>query len=90
MITVGVGNKDLSETLSPHKLHNLFNAVGIKFVEDIVEKQQRSAVRSMAKEIELCQFQGQSISLVLPLTTLSLHLITIKKHLKIITMHAMK
>ena len=38
---VGVGDKNLSEIIASHQLHNLFHAPGIQLVENIVEQQER-------------------------------------------------
>ena len=39
MVAVGVGDEYLSETVARYKLYNLFNTVGVEFVENVVEQE---------------------------------------------------
>jgi hypothetical protein len=39
MVTVGVGDENLTELLAGHQLDNLLYALGIELVEDIVEQE---------------------------------------------------
>jgi hypothetical protein len=39
MITIGISNENLSETVARHQFHNLFHPVGIQLVKDIVKQQ---------------------------------------------------
>jgi hypothetical protein len=39
MVSVGVGNKYLPEIVACHEIHNLFHALGIQFVEDIIQQE---------------------------------------------------
>ena len=68
MIPIGIGNENLSELVAGYQLDNLLYPRRIQFVENIVQQQQRSGMTaSPTQEIELRQFQGNQISLVLSL-----------------------
>ena len=38
MLAIGVGNENLAEAIGLHEMHDTFDALGVKFIEDIVEK----------------------------------------------------
>ena len=39
MVAVSVGNKDLSEIVASNQIHNMLHALGIQFVEDIIQQE---------------------------------------------------
>ena len=68
VLAVGVGDEDLSEGIAGDDVDDLLNALGIEFVEDVVEKEEGSGAAACAfEEIKLCEFEGNHIGLVLPL-----------------------
>ena len=61
VLAVGVGDEDLAEVVAGHHLHDSLHAAGIKFVEYIVEQQQRGDARGFLEEIILREPQGDGI-----------------------------
>jgi len=91
MVAVGIGDKNLSEPLCRYELHDLLHTLSIKFVEDVVKKQQWCcAGRRSPQEVELRQFQRQHIGLGLPLAALAPHGKSVDEHLQIIAVDAME
>ena len=68
MVTVGVRDEDLSEGIARYQSHDLLHPFCIQFVENIVQQQQgcRLGCRPF-QEVELGEFQGNGIRLVLSL-----------------------
>ena len=68
MLSIGVGNEDLSKCIACHEADDLFHALGIKFVEDVIEQEQGSGFAACAfKEVKLGKFEGNHVGFVLPL-----------------------
>ena len=67
MLTVRIGNENLSETVACYQLDDLFHPRGIQFVEDVIKQQQRDGVPRAMQEVKLCQLQRYQIRFVLPL-----------------------
>ena len=58
MLTVGIGDEYLPEVVTGNKPHNLFHALCIQLVEDVIEQQEGwRLVVGTFEEVELCQFQ---------------------------------
>ena len=69
----------------------MFYALGIQFVEDVIEQQQRRRFcRHLFQESELCQFQRQHERFVLSLTAFALHRIAAQHHLQVVAMDAVQ
>ena len=91
MVTVGIGDENLTEVVARHQLHDCLHSLGIQLVEDVIQEEQRRGVRHRtAKEIKLRQLQCEHKRLVLSLTSLTLHLIVAYQHLQVIPMHTMQ
>lgn len=68
MLTVGVGDEDLSESIAGDEADDLFHTLGVEFVKDVIEQEQGSCFAACAFEkVELCKFEGYHVGLVLPL-----------------------
>ena len=39
MLAIGVGNENLPKSVGLHEVHDSFDAFGVEFIEDIVEKE---------------------------------------------------
>ena len=90
ILTVCVCDEYLTERVARHDVDNLFHALGVKFVKDIVKQQQRRGLAACAlKEIKLRQFERNHICLVLSLRAFALDGISFERHLKVIFVHAM-
>lgn len=91
MLAVGVGDEDLSEGIAGDEVDNLFDTLGIEFVEDVVEEEQGSGFASCAFEkVELGEFQGDDVGLVLPLGTFTFDGIASEGHLQFVFVDAMQ
>ena len=91
MFAIGVCDKYLSVFVGAHHLYYLLNTLSVKFVKDVIEKQQWSGgIDGITEEIELGKFQGYHISLVLALASFTFLRIAAIKHFKIISVYAMK
>ena len=56
MLLVGVGDEYLSEVLARHQPNYLLHSLGIQFVKDVVEQQDRhTPVARSPQEVELSQ-----------------------------------
>ena len=91
MVAVGVGDEYLSKTRRTNNLHNTLHTVGVEFVEDVVEQEQRCCARGSAlEEVKLCQFECHGKGFVLSLTALALHLMRAEGEEQVVAMHTMQ
>ena len=68
VLAVGVGDEDLSEGIAGDEVDDLFDALGIELVEDVVEQEQGSGLAACPLEkIELGELEGDDVGLVLSL-----------------------
>jgi hypothetical protein len=71
VLTVGVGDENLSEVRTVDEVYYSLNTLTIKFVEDVVEQQDRFLVEhvGIAKEERLSELQRQQEGLLLTLAS---------------------
>ena len=62
-----VGEEHLTETITTNQSYKLFDTHQVEFIENIVEQQYRFLTRMVKQVLELCQFQRQCETLLLPL-----------------------
>ena len=86
MLAIDIGNENLAELVTRHKVHNLFHTAGIELVENIIEQQQWHLATLAMEEMELSQFKSHKKTLVLPLRALLFNSITAKLHHKVVAM----
>ena len=91
MVTVGVRDEYLAKAVTRNQADYLLHPAGIQLVEDIVQQQQGSGLGCRTfQEVELRQFQGEDISLVLSLRTLALHGMVPQRKFQVVTMDTMQ
>ena len=91
MIPIRIRDENLTEAVTRYQLNDGFNSLSIKLIKDIIQQQQRSGIRTRTlQETELRQLQGNHITLVLPLTSLALHLIISDGKFQVIPVHAVQ
>ena len=91
VVTVRVGDEDLSEGVTGDKIDDLLYASGIELVEDVVEQEQGSGGRGCpAEKVKLGQFQGEHECLCLSLTALAPHGVVADEHLQVVAVNAVE
>ena len=91
MVTIGIGDKDLTKIVAGNQTDNLLYTLGVELVEDIVEQQERRRLRTRPlQEVKLCQLQRNDVGLILSLRTLTFHQVAIEGKLQIVTMDTMQ
>ena len=91
MVAIGIGDEYLSEVVAGDEAHYLLHTLGIELVKDVIEQQEGRGLRTCTlQEVELRQFQGYDIGLVLSLRTLALHQMTVERKLQVVTMDTMQ
>ena len=66
-LLLGVGDKDLSETVASHQVDDAVHAPVVEFVENIVEEQHGFEAHAVFGVVELSQFDGDDEGFLLPL-----------------------
>ena len=89
ILTIGIGDKDLSEYVARNELHDVFDTIGIELVEEIVEQQDGGSIAMVGKEIILRQLEGYEVCLALSLRAYALHGVFAQRHLHIVAVYAM-
>ena len=58
MLTIGIGDEDLSEVVACHQSDDLFHALSVELVKNVIEQQDgRRLVVGAFKEVKLRQLQ---------------------------------
>ena len=89
VLTVRIGDKYLSESLGAYELYDSLDALGVEFVEDIVEEENR-----LAQIQRLCEFHGKEEGFLLSLACDSLEGIVVigigDEHLEFVFVDALR
>ena len=85
---VAVGNEDLTETFAGHDADQLFDALHVELVEDVVQQQDRPNRTVAGYQIELGQLQRDEKRLLLSLGTVFAQRIVAEGHTQVVTVHA--
>ena len=88
ILPVCVGNEYLPEMIRRNQFHDLFYALGIELVENIIEQQDRRGIALFPQKIVLGQFQGDQLSLALSLRAYAFHGILAQHHVHVVPMYA--
>ena len=69
VFAVGVGDEDLSAILGCKEVDDVLDALGVKFVEKVIEEENGSGgtCACVAQKVELCQFETDEIGFALSL-----------------------
>lgn len=90
VVAIGIRHEGLSKTVAADQFYNLLHTAGVQLVEDVIQQEDGCGLLpGVVKEVELCQFQGDEVRLILSLTTLSLEWETAERHLKVVLVNAM-
>lgn len=97
VLTVGVGDKDLTKFGTLYHLHNAFHTLAVQSVKDIVKQQNRDTSRpplrggELIREVKgLCQFHSEDECALLALRTDLLQGVVAKTHFEIVFMNTLR
>ena len=89
MFAICICNKDLSESIARNQLNNFFDALGIKFIKNIIEQKQWRKIMYTFQKIKLRQFERNEVGFVLPLRSYPFHWIFVEQHFQFVLVNSL-